>query len=380
MRGQLAIGILVLALAGCGGGVRPCKSGTLLLTLTLAPAAATATALTVDVVAGTEKLTTTVERAAFPASGSLEIDFGGRYPAGQSVRVDVTATRGEVTLASGSRQLRVADKCEALSLDLVGAAPDPGFADAAAPPDLGATDAAPPADLLAPPADLASCAATSASADHFVDAVLGTDDARHGGGSGACAYKTVAYALTQAQARIVLVPGQTYSGPFTLASAQSLDGDPTGSGQATLTAPTQFGGGAIVTIAASAAGNTLRNLIVDGGGNQIDCVDVLSAGGATIERAELRGCTFAVKAKPGADKVAVTSSSIHDVGWGVDLQGGMGHSIRQNRISANPYSVLCAYDNAAMTPLAGASGCGNSLVMGECNGCGACTALLASCI
>jgi hypothetical protein len=238
-------------------------------------------------------------------------------------------------------------------------------------------DATPAPDLLPPP-DLSTCAATSATAEHFVDSSLGVDDPLHGGGVGACAYKSITYALTRAQGQITLVSGQSYSEPLplVLTGAQSIAGDPAGSARAIVVAPAGATG-AILTIGANAATSAITGLIVDGGGNYIDCIDVLSAGPSTIDGVELRGCTFAVRIRPGGDNVTVIHSSIHDVGWGVYVDGGTVNHVRENSISANPYAVLCTPPTSTTVP--DAAGCGNTFVMGSCSGCGACAALTAAC-
>jgi hypothetical protein len=74
-----------------------------------------------------------------------------------------------------------------------------------------------------------ACPAVAAATLHYVDPVNGVDNPAAGGGTGACAYKTITYALTQATGQINLAPG-TYSNasgeafPITLTGTQSLNG------------------------------------------------------------------------------------------------------------------------------------------------------------
>src|SRR5262249_34695920 len=67
------------------------------------------------------------------------------------------------------------------------------------------------------------------SATHYVDHANGTNDTEHGGGTGTCAYKTLAYALSQATGTISLVAGDTFQNavggeatPFALTGSQKL--------------------------------------------------------------------------------------------------------------------------------------------------------------
>ena len=78
-------------------------------------------------------------------------------------------------------------------------------------------------DAAQPMTDANPCAA-SAGDTIYVDSVLGSDDAAHGGGAGDCAVATIDYAISVASAEIRLAAG-TYSRtetPIELSTGQSL--------------------------------------------------------------------------------------------------------------------------------------------------------------
>ncbi len=91
MRILRSIAILCLGLAaGCGGGTRACKSGTLLVHVTLDEPADT---LDISVTTGGgQPITATAPLPSGTSSGTIEVDFPSGYPAGQSVTVAITAS------------------------------------------------------------------------------------------------------------------------------------------------------------------------------------------------------------------------------------------------------------------------------------------------
>jgi hypothetical protein len=86
---------LLLGVFLCGCGVNQCKQGTLLVNVELSGSAAQADLLNVEVVVGAAgEVKTNLDHEAGVADGTIEIDFPSGYPAGQTVTVTVTATRG----------------------------------------------------------------------------------------------------------------------------------------------------------------------------------------------------------------------------------------------------------------------------------------------
>ncbi len=85
-------------------------------------------------------------------------------------------------------------------------------------PDNGACRAL--SDMSTPPIDMA-CAGGAPNALHYVDPQFGTDDLLHGGGAGACAFKTVQFALANSSGSISLATA-TYA--VTSATALTLRG------------------------------------------------------------------------------------------------------------------------------------------------------------
>ncbi len=112
--------------------------------------------------------------------------------------------------------------------------PDLELVDEAAPADAAEADFSAPdlerPDLLMP--DLTSC--LMSGSDVYVDRVLGSDDAGHGGGSGACAWKSITYALanTSAGAVLHLAASQTFKSgetfPLIVAGQKLMCGNATG--------------------------------------------------------------------------------------------------------------------------------------------------------
>jgi hypothetical protein len=385
---------------GCGGGALTCKPGTLLVTLGLAPTVVTATTLVVAVTVGATVKRATISKPTLPASGTIEIDFAGAYPSNQLAAVAVVAMRGDAKLGSGSRELRLSGSCTALAIDIEGAMTTAdigmGGADAAQAGDLaivrtvdggvvggtivdaatidGGTTAG-----TQPTLDMATCGAANASATHFVDPQLGSDDAAHGGAPSGCAYKTITFALTQASGVIALAPGKVYDSttetfPLVLSGRQSIDGDPQATGlKATISG---LPAAAEVTIVKIVMGtnNVIRKTRIESGSSIADCVDTNSLGGVLIDSSELFNCLAGVKIKIGSEGVTVSNSAIHDVVVGIDVQSGSQNAVTRNTIAAGSNDIQCV--NGAAT-----NGCGNTF-MGTgvtCSACGSCPALTAAC-
>jgi Kelch motif len=112
--------VAAVMLMGCGTDA--CKQGTLFLSYALPDSAVGADQIRVTLTVGkNQPQSMTASRRGQGSSGSIEIDFGGGYPADQPVTVAMSALGGSETLASGMRSLTLKHGCTALSLSLAAA-------------------------------------------------------------------------------------------------------------------------------------------------------------------------------------------------------------------------------------------------------------------
>jgi hypothetical protein len=123
----------------------------------------------------------------------------------------------------------------------------------------------------------------------YVDPSLGVDDAEHGGASEECAVATIDYALTVADADIVLAPpGYSVQTTIELTGAQRLVCDPlrptTLSGQPSL-------GTYYATIQLKGVGSGIQDCVIRGDNQNGYCIDVsLTAGDNAIAGNTLSDC------------------------------------------------------------------------------------------
>jgi hypothetical protein len=171
-----AVVVLVLA-ASCS--TDRCKDGTVFLSYTLSGGAEAADTIDVTLaISGGAARTMSVAHNAGNTTGSIEVDFAGGYPSGQSLAFTLTARAGPATLASTSATLTASGSCATLELALDGGSSDLAFADVATeastdfaqPRDLTSSADLTPTDLssradLASPADLSSPADLTGSPD-----------------------------------------------------------------------------------------------------------------------------------------------------------------------------------------------------------------------
>jgi hypothetical protein len=105
-------------LAACGSDA--CKQGTLFLAYSLPADAQNADTIRVTLAISSDKGTSmSVMRQSRSASGSIEIDFSGAYPAGKSLSLTVSALAMNQVVASVSQLLTAKAGCTALSLMLM---------------------------------------------------------------------------------------------------------------------------------------------------------------------------------------------------------------------------------------------------------------------
>jgi hypothetical protein len=196
-----------------------------------------------------------------------------------------------------------------------------------------------------------SCAAPDPGAPQFVDPGQGTDDPMHGGAPGPCAYRTLTYALAQAQGSIRPAPGE-YSVatgetlPFVLSGSQRLrcydeesQTSATLSGSGTSTTGT-------ATVVLSGVQNQLEGCIIAGGGAD-QCVVVTGDGsngdGHELAFSDISGCDSGVVVSGAGNAVRLHDAAIHDnVTAGVSFSGGdKSGVIENNAFSANGTDITC---------------------------------------
>jgi hypothetical protein len=223
------------------------------------------------------------------------------------------------------------------------------------------------ADLASNP-DLAgqSCVPASATATQFVDPLLGTDDNQHGGASGSCAYKTLTYALGQADGVISLAasayqaPSETL--PFTLNGAQSLKCN-----GATLRGA---GGTNGVTVQLSGEHNALDSCIVDGSSAGTICIYVDST---PTTMHTITACTVTRCGGTGiyvaGGPTTIASSTVSNVALDGILWYAQAGTMTNNNFSLNTRDIDCPNSSSG-----GITGSGNKRAGGApvCMGCSHC--------
>ncbi len=217
----------------------------------------------------------------------------------------------------------------------------------------------------------------SLSDPQFVDPAAGTDDDKHGGALGACAYKTLTYALAHATGQIALPAATTYSPttetfPIILTGNQQLLCAATstviqGKGLDTAT-------GYQTTVVFRGTRNALNNCKVDGNGGGGYCVHITASGSSsssphTITGSDIGNCGGTAITIRNANNVTVTTSSIHNSQIGVSWLGpNTGGSMLNNTFKANSIAdIQCSVADPGVT------GSGNTaLGVLYCSQCGNC--------
>jgi hypothetical protein len=224
-----------------------------------------------------------------------------------------------------------------------------------------------------------TCSApASASAIQFVDPAAGTDDPVHGSAFGACAYKSLTYALTRATGQIAL-QSATYTSttetfPIVLTENQQLLCKYTTAASAVIQGEGLDGTGKATTIAFTGWSNALDNCKVDGNGGSGYCVHITSSGSFSssphvIKSSDIGNCGSAGITIRYADYVTVSSSSIHNNQVGVSWLGpNTGGSMLNNTFRSNAINDIdCSIADSGVT------GSGNTALGGlYCSTCGNC--------
>lgn len=228
-------------------------------------------------------------------------------------------------------------------------------------------DAAP--DANAP--DAAPCPVASAVGDVYVDGAHGVDDDSHGGSPGACAYKTITFALTRA-VRNVSVAAGTYSEargetlPLILTGRQGLVcADAIISGQARYESSR-------ATVVFDGTANGLSGCTVVGTDLPGACVFVESDGtksGHVIESSDVSHCAdYGVRI--GGTLVEIDDSSFHDSDTGISWSGSSMGDVSNDTFANNAFDdIEC--DDTQSDQVSGSNnvdGTGDATCTG-CSGC-----------
>lgn len=198
-----------------------------------------------------------------------------------------------------------------------------------------------------------ACRADSASADHYVDPVLGFDDPNYGGGAGACAFRSLEYALSRAAGKIFL-SGGTYPLTETIALSEGqeleCDADDPGvlSGQ-----PLYETSHIIVRMEPNTA---VRRCVLRGEGTTPGyCIQ--ASGPAVIEGTQIEDCGGASLRASGTE-LSIVGNVFASGGTSIFFQSGGSAHISDNVFHGGPTNVTC---NAATT----VTGTGNSRPAGD---------------
>lgn len=227
----------------------------------------------------------------------------------------------------------------------------------------------------------------AASARAFVDPTAGADDADHGTAYGACAYKTLAFALENATGEIALQTA-TYTpvgvdggaaAAFRLQGAQKLLCKHQTAGRARLSGKGVFG--TVQTVVAMTGGdNALIDCVVDGQGPTVPgyCIDVTASGTAAaphrVKNTEITNCGngSAINVEQDISYVVLEGSNIHDHGgtgifWIGNTAGG---DMTNNVFTNNGTDVQCQTANPGLTGTGNTKGGGGNIA--TCVGCSKC--------
>jgi len=213
------------------------------------------------------------------------------------------------------------------------------------------------------------------------------DDPQHGGAYGACAYKTLTYALSHATHQIALQTGvytpATETFPIVLNGVQALTCKYLTSGSATLRGSTGSTSAAVIF---QGTNNALYDCNVDcntsgvgGVGVQITATGASTATGSghTISSCDIGKCGgYAIQTFNNINNVAVYTSKMHDSYGGVIFNTPAdGCQLVNNSFSNNTgsagYDIRCG-DASAVVTGNGNTNAGTSSGKPTCLSCGNC--------
>lgn len=219
-----------------------------------------------------------------------------------------------------------------------------------------------------------SCTPPTPQSTVFVDPVAGTDDESHGGAWGACAYRTLDYALQHAEGTIV-VPNVVFTSadvsfPIVLTARQRLRCDyDDNEGTFTVFSGSGAYGAGTATIAFEGARNRLERCGVDAQGGSAAVV-VTSVAESENQPHEIVDGDVTGGADHGVrvdgSRLYLRGNDIHDnPGTGVDFTGDdVSAYLENNTFSGNGTDVSCS------AALPAVSGDGNAL--SSCTVCDGC--------
>ncbi|HEY2743898.1 MAG TPA: right-handed parallel beta-helix repeat-containing protein [Polyangia bacterium] len=301
----------------------------------------------------------------FPPAHSFAVDVGASTRGTLMVDAQLFDSTGAmIDDAMGSVAIAAGGRADLTLTFRAGAAGDMGGDDLAAPPG---------SDLAVGP-DMATCVPATASQTLWVDPTLGIDDAFHGAAPGACANKTITFALTHGTGHINLNPTATYSTttgetfPITLGGTQILDGDPNNTG----TLAKIFGYHDGTYPASIVLSGTLNQLLrVDDSiptgststnmSNIIACVHITTAGGHVLDHDSIHDCQGEGVEFNQMGGSTLTNDMLNNVDNGLN---GLGAGV-----TVKNCTIHCNGDGINGCP--SISGCGNTITFQtvDCNAC-----------
>ena len=230
----------------------------------------------------------------------------------------------------------------------------------------------------------ATCSAPATGATAYVDHVAGTDDPSHGGSAGACAYRTLTYALSVAKGNIALAagdyPSQGESLPFVLRGRQSLVCDPSSPAHLSFVAwatPTRNGSPLASVVAFEGQANAVSGCVLDGAGNaDVVCIDIRSsaATGDTqrVTGTSLTACgAIGVQIQDRITGVVIENSSFASAQLGIAVGRATGALIENNRFAHSSGADISCTDRTP-NAVTGSGNFGVDNAPPSCVSCAAC--------
>lgn len=201
-------------------------------------------------------------------------------------------------------------------------------------------------------AGVCSCTPPTPDSPQFVDPIEGTDDPMHGGAPGACAYRTLTYALSQATGSIRMQPveyseatGETL--PFVLTGSQRLRCWNDNEQAAATLSGNGVQGTSTATVAMTGAQNVVADCILVGGGAD-HCIvvtgDASAGDGHEIGYVSTSGCDNGVMVTGVGNGVYIHENTIAgNTTAGLAFSGGdkIGF-IQNNTFSGNGTDITCS--------------------------------------